>query len=78
VRILQIPQNFFERSFYQESKQSNAAAQFTVYVATLVLDIKIAIEKKKNDKSLKKLMIEALKNTEVLDEVSMALLDTNK
>ena len=43
------------------------------------LDIKTAIDKEKNVKRMKELMIEALKDPKVLDEVSMALLlDTNK
>ncbi|MCL4364928.1 tyrosine-type recombinase/integrase [Candidatus Marsarchaeota archaeon] len=43
------------------------------------LDIKTAMDKEKNVKSMKELMIEALKDPKVLDEVSRALLlDANK
>jgi hypothetical protein len=38
------------------------------------LDIKTAMDKGKNVKSMKELMIEALKDPKVLDEVSKALL----
>jgi site-specific recombinase XerD/ribosomal protein L40E len=63
----------------QKCKQSNAIDALYCVRCGTPLDIKTEMEAEKNIKSLKELMIEALKDPKVLDEVSKALLlDANK
>ena len=62
----------------QKCKQSNAIDALYCVRCGTPLDIKTEMEAEKNIKGLKELMIEALKDPKVLDEVSKALLETNK
>ncbi|MEM3416413.1 MAG: hypothetical protein QW530_01910 [Candidatus Micrarchaeaceae archaeon] len=63
----------------QKCKQNNAIDAMYCACRSTPLDIKTETEAAKNIKSLKELMIEALKDSKVLDEVGKALLlDANK
>ncbi len=59
-------------------RQSNAIDAIYCVRCGSALDIKTAIDAEKNVKSLKELMIEALKDPKVLDEVSRVLLNANE